>query len=330
MPPTTCPRCSLTNPPGTLACARCGEVTPLLNLVLDTNPPANGPRSSPALRQEVALDRRSRGVRVVSRPVSGVRARAQARLRVRVEQLELSAPAPRTVRLPSVEQLELPTPPPRPLASPAVAPPPGDSAMHEAKTDPEWIRPPDSEPSAPTRRATTGPASLPAGALWERVGAALLDAAIVGAVVAFGWVAGALAFGPARLGEHLSRGVDYVVDGLLLRRDLGALTLAFGAAVAFTYTTLAHALAGRTLGKAAFDLTVMDAGGERPSVRNAAFRSLALPFSLLPAGVGWVLALFDARRRTLHYRLVGTTVVSTRVDDEPDEVSSDAASSDAD
>jgi uncharacterized RDD family membrane protein YckC len=43
--------------------------------------------------------------------------------------------------------------------------------------------------------------------------------------------------------------------------------------------------------------------------RRALLRLLALPLSALPLCAGFLLIVFDARRRALHDRLVGTVVI---------------------
>jgi uncharacterized RDD family membrane protein YckC len=287
-----CTRCSLVNPTGTLVCARCGEITPrTLGLVIDTHPPEDGPRVSSTLQREVPLDRRGRGVRVApGQQVSGVRGRAQARLRARSEQ-----------------QLALRLPGPRAGFGPAP-----DSAIHQATTDPLWLRQPDPEPEyvRPRRApAVVAPRQLPAAPLGRRLAASLVDAGLIGAVVVFAWVGAVVAFGPERLAPHAERGFDWLLDGLVLGRGLGALTLALGSLLSFAYVTLSHALAGRTFGKHLLRLHLAKRNGERLSLGDAAWRSLAVPVSVLPGGAGLLLAAFDDRGRTLHDRLVGTEVV---------------------
>lgn len=294
-----CSRCSLVNPVGTLVCARCGEVTPrTLGLVVDTKPPDEGPRFSSSLQREVGLDRRGRGVRTMNAPLSGVRGRAQARLRARTEHLER-------------------TPRPRPLVGGAAL----DSSVHHAPTDPQWIKAPDSERpparrSDPKLEAEATPA-LPPATITQRAGAAAIDAMVVGAVVALAWVGAVLAFGSSRLASHATRGFDWIVDALVIGRDLGLLSVVLGSLLGFAYVTLAHALAGRTLGKALVGTQLVKRSGERLTLGDAAWRALATPVSIVVGGAGLVVALFDSRRRTLHDRLVGTEVVASAPDEPP-------------
>jgi uncharacterized RDD family membrane protein YckC len=81
------------------------------------------------------------------------------------------------------------------------------------------------------------------------------------------------------------------------------------AIVVATYFPVSWVLTGRSLGKALFGLRIVrtdgtDLGLARCIVRCAGYWASALPF-----GLGFLLVIFDDRRRALHDRLAGTLVV---------------------
>jgi uncharacterized RDD family membrane protein YckC len=66
---------------------------------------------------------------------------------------------------------------------------------------------------------------------------------------------------------------------------------------------------GRTLGKIAFGLYVVDANGQRPGFLRALARAALGSIGILLAGGGLVPMLLDPARRALHDRLFGTRVI---------------------
>jgi uncharacterized RDD family membrane protein YckC len=129
-----------------------------------------------------------------------------------------------------------------------------------------------------------------------------------------------LAAGVAYLGRSLVGSVEAALpapptglDGLidLAVRESGIVVpLAALLVVALAvYTTLAHALAGATLGKWILGLRVVGPGGARPSFARSATRSLLAVLSAGLVGLGFLLALFTRSGRALHDLLAGTWVV---------------------
>jgi len=324
-----CPRCSLHNPKGTLACARCGEVTPRpVDAVVDTKPPVEGPRAS--LAKDVPVDRRGRGVRTVGQqPPGGVRMRAAARLRARNDEIERRA----RLRPGDVE------------GNAAL-----DSAIHQARTEPHWHKPPaeterstdpgplvalaqrhldDAEPdlggagflpppvpSTPPvssdvlpRAVSRGRRADPPAPIGLRAAAAFVDLLVVAATVAAAFVGGAFLFGVDALEPHLARGVDAVIDGLFFGRGLATHALVLAVVVAYVYETASLALAGASFGKQLLGLRVETRTGHRPDLSTAAVRTAASFLLTVPAGLTWFAALFDGQVRALHDRIVGTRVV---------------------
>jgi uncharacterized RDD family membrane protein YckC len=77
----------------------------------------------------------------------------------------------------------------------------------------------------------------------------------------------------------------------------------------FFYFAYPWAVSGKTVGMAAFGVQVVASDGAPISTRQAVLRTLCLPLSLLPVGLGFAGIVFGRERRALHDRLVGTAVV---------------------
>lgn len=70
---------------------------------------------------------------------------------------------------------------------------------------------------------------------------------------------------------------------------------------------------GRTIGKAVMGLQVVRKDGRNLTVAAAALRHLVgYPLTILTAGTGFLLAIFNPKGRALHDYLAGTTVVQAR------------------
>jgi resuscitation-promoting factor RpfA len=113
-------------------------------------------------------------------------------------------------------------------------------------------------------------------------------------------------------GVNVAVGLPGIPEGPRLEWSAGALALSIGAAVAillFVYQTLAHALAGATLGKRLLGLRVVGPDGRRPSIARSAARALAGWVSLAFLGLGPLLALFTDSGRAVHDLLARTWVV---------------------
>jgi len=84
------------------------------------------------------------------------------------------------------------------------------------------------------------------------------------------------------------------------------------AILGFVYQVGMLVLSGATFGKRALGVKVIDrATGGPLTLRQAAGRTLATYLSLLTFLVGYLMALFDSEKRTLHDRLAGTVVIRT-------------------
>lgn len=296
-----CPRCSFQNRKGTLACARCGETAPrALGVVIDSRPPAQGPRPGAAVKREVPI--RGGGLRAISG--GPARLAPPPRIRQATPHWARSFPPP--------SRLVEPTPAPQGrLGSAAV------SAIHHVVTDPQWIIPPDEDsPEGSPPRTFAPPAVEPEPILvgqpatfGRRALAAAIDAAVIAFALSASVALGLTVFGWHALAPNLGRGVDFVVDGLLFGRGLALLLLGLATVIGFAYTTVAHALGGATLGKALLGLRVVTREGEVPQPSESAWRSVLAGLSVALGGIGVAVALVDPRHVTLHDRLVGTRVI---------------------
>jgi uncharacterized RDD family membrane protein YckC len=121
-----------------------------------------------------------------------------------------------------------------------------------------------------------------------------------------------------RVVAWLVDGVPFGLGGLALVAWLGAddlaLVLELLAVVglaSFAYQTLAHALAGATLGKRLVGLRVVGPDGRRPGPGRSALRAAVAVAGLAALGVGPLLALFTLSGRALHDLVAGTTVVDS-------------------
>ena len=104
-------------------------------------------------------------------------------------------------------------------------------------------------------------------------------------------------------------GLDGLVD--LVVREAGIVVPLAGLLVVAVavYATLAHALAGATLGKWILGLRVVGPDGAKPSLARSTTRSLLAVVSAALLGLGFLLALFTRSGRALHDLLARTWVV---------------------
>jgi uncharacterized RDD family membrane protein YckC len=79
--------------------------------------------------------------------------------------------------------------------------------------------------------------------------------------------------------------------------------------LAVGYFAMCTVLAGRTFGKAAFGLAVVETGGRPVRLAPAVVRALIQVLTVPAFGIGFLPALLGADRRSLYDRLAGTDVV---------------------
>jgi uncharacterized RDD family membrane protein YckC len=143
---------------------------------------------------------------------------------------------------------------------------------------------------------------------WRRAAAAALD---VGPFVAGGLALVSTLLGEAGLAAPAS-GLDGLLD-LVARERVIVLSVAAAVTLALAvYATLAHALAGATLGKRLLGLAVVGPDGRRPSLGRSAARAGLGILSAALLGLGLLLALFTRSGRALHDFAARTWVVEAR------------------
>ena len=148
---------------------------------------------------------------------------------------------------------------------------------------------PDAMPEAPV---VERPGS--AAPLGPRMLAGLVDVALLAVVDA------AIVLATLR-----ATGVEWSQASRLPLAPLGV----FFVLLAIGYLALCTVLAGRTFGKAAFGLAVVETGGRPVRLAPAVVRALIQVLTVPAAGIGFLPALLGADRRSLYDRLAGTDVV---------------------
>jgi uncharacterized RDD family membrane protein YckC len=178
--------------------------------------------------------------------------------------------------------------PERETAAEAATPRPGLASV--GASSPHPVADADRAGTASTDAEPDGTAAP----LGPRMLAGLVDLAVLLAVDA------AVVFATLR-----ATGVD-IVD--VQRLPLAPLAV-FLVVLAVGYLALSTVLAGRTFGKAAFGLAVVEAGGRPVRLAPAIVRALIQVLTVPAAGIGFLPALLGADRRSLYDRLAGTDVV---------------------
>jgi uncharacterized RDD family membrane protein YckC len=104
-------------------------------------------------------------------------------------------------------------------------------------------------------------------------------------------------------------GPDLLVAGILDRNPMavGAVGLFLG--MAGLYQLYFGGISGQTLGMKLMGIRLISTHGGAPGPARGLVRLVALAASLLPAGLGWLWALFDREHRALHDHLAGTYVI---------------------
>jgi uncharacterized RDD family membrane protein YckC len=161
--------------------------------------------------------------------------------------------------------------------------------------------------SSAARSGRPAPTFYAAG-FWRRLGAALVDVAIILPVaMLLAWLAGQLA--GVHLPESRHYGVDFWLD-LLLSSDpalLGMLGLLI--ATAAIYATIFQITWAATPGMRMLGLGIIDLYGDAPSVLRSIARTVGYLASAVTLGLGFLWIGFDRERRGLHDWLSGTHVV---------------------
>jgi uncharacterized RDD family membrane protein YckC len=165
----------------------------------------------------------------------------------------------------------------------------------------------DRNTRAPSRSGRSAPTFHAAG-FWRRLGAGLVDVAIILPVaMILAWLAGQLA--GVHLPESRHYGLDFWLD-LLLSSDpalLGMLGLLL--ATAAIYAAIFQITWAATPGMRMLGLGIIDLYGDPPSVLKSIARTAGYLASVVTLGLGFLWIGFDRERRGLHDWLSGTHVV---------------------
>jgi uncharacterized RDD family membrane protein YckC len=180
-------------------------------------------------------------------------------------------------------------------------------APEPPRPQPALIAEPAPEPPRARPEAAEVIRASPAGIL-RRGLAWLVDAALVALVIAaYLKVAQGLMHHPPA--PTNTTGLDFLVNRIDAYQGIIKYGLMLGAVVILVYSSLFHALGGRTPGKRLAGIRLVDGTGRPPALWVCLMRA---GFSLVSAGaltLGFALALFTRRRRALHDALSGTYVV---------------------
>jgi uncharacterized RDD family membrane protein YckC len=104
-------------------------------------------------------------------------------------------------------------------------------------------------------------------------------------------------------------GPDLLVAGILDRNPMaiGAVGLFLG--MFGLYQLYFAGMAGQTPGMRLMGIRLISVRGRAPGPGRGLVRLLALAVSVLPAGLGWLWALFDREHRALHDHIAGTYLI---------------------
>lgn len=145
------------------------------------------------------------------------------------------------------------------------------------------------------------------GGVFAQLGAWLVDAVVLGALFLLYLFAAQVIAG--KIPPSDLSGLDWLIDRAFAWKGVLVPGAALLAALSFVYSSLFHALGGRTLGKRLFGLTLVDSSGLPPRLARSAARSVLVFASAALLLMGFVLVLFDRKRQALHDKLTGTFVV---------------------
>lgn len=162
--------------------------------------------------------------------------------------------------------------------------------------------------TAITPASAAGPSVRVAG-FWRRALAGVIDALILFVVFALLHVFASLALSHP-LPRLTQLGPDYLLDVAVNGDALAVAGLSLLGVLGFLYFFIFHALKGRTVGKQALGLRVIDAYGQRPSLGRTLLRTLGYAPSALLLALGFLWIGFDREKRGLHDLLADTYVVT--------------------
>ena len=104
-------------------------------------------------------------------------------------------------------------------------------------------------------------------------------------------------------------GPDLLVAGILDRNPMAVGCVGLFLGMTGLYQLYFGGISGQTLGMRLVGIRLISHRGTAPGPARGLIRLVALAISLLPAGLGWLWALFDREHRALHDHLAGTYLI---------------------
>jgi uncharacterized RDD family membrane protein YckC len=146
----------------------------------------------------------------------------------------------------------------------------------------------------------------------RRAGAAAIDLALLVAVTATVTLLAALLLRIPMPGLR-ELGPDLLVAGILDRNPMAVGAVGLFTGMTGLYQLYFAGISGQTLGMRIMGIRLISQRGTAPGPSRGMVRLLAIAPSVIPAGLGWIWALFDREHRALHDHLAGTYLI---IDDE--------------
>lgn len=168
-----------------------------------------------------------------------------------------------------------------------------------------------SVPSAPVGLSASVSAPIPYAGFWLRVAAYFIDGLILGIPLFFVLMILMFLLGGFGLMMHRAAGGPQAAAAFAGPLILGVLfTMLFLVAVQWLYFAGMESSARQaTFGKAAMSLRVTDLEGRRLSFGHASGRFFAkIVSSLIPLGIGYIMAGFTEKKQALHDMIAGTLI----------------------
>ncbi len=162
--------------------------------------------------------------------------------------------------------------------------------------------------AAPRPRPRPAARTVTAAGFGRRLGAAMIDLAII-VPVAIALIALAAAIADIHPPPSRVRGLDFWLD-LLLVSDPAMMTgIVIAVAVGALYAYVFQATLGQTIGMRVLGLRVIDVYGERPSLPRIGLRVVGYLLGVMTLSLGYLWIAFDAEKRGLHDWIAGAYVI---------------------